>query len=99
MVAEMISILAKVSVENLEKFVGVFSTRGADIRKQYGSLSAEVFKSVEAENTVWILFQWMSQENFEQFLNDPLVQETMKSSGTIGQPEFIFLNQIGLFSA
>ncbi|WP_427159481.1 antibiotic biosynthesis monooxygenase [Aliinostoc sp. HNIBRCY26] len=99
MVAEMISILAKVSVENLEKFVGVFSTRGAEIRKQHGSLSAEIFKSVEEENTVWVLFQWMSKENFEGFLNDPVVKETMKSSGTIGQPEFIFLNQIGLFSA
>ncbi|HIK04656.1 MAG TPA: antibiotic biosynthesis monooxygenase [Trichormus sp. M33_DOE_039] len=95
----MISILAKVSVENLEKFVGVFSTRGAEMRRQHGSLSAEVFKSMEEENTVWVLFQWMSKENFESFLNDPVVKETMQSSGIIDQPEFIFLNQIGLFSA
>jgi heme-degrading monooxygenase HmoA len=99
MVAKMISILAKVSIENLEKFVGVFCTRGTQIRKQHGSLSAEVFKSVEEENTVWVLFQWISKENFEGFLNDPVVKETMTSSGTTGKPEFIFLEQIGLFSA
>jgi phenylacetate-coenzyme A ligase PaaK-like adenylate-forming protein len=54
---------------------------------------------VEEENTVWVLFQWISKENFEGFLNDPVVKETMRSSGTTGQPEFIFLDQIGLFSA
>jgi heme-degrading monooxygenase HmoA len=93
----MITILGKVSIEDLQKFIGVFSTRGAQMRKQHGSISAEVFKAVEEENTVWVLFEWESKAAFEAFLNDSIVKETMKSSGTMGKPEFVFLEKIGKF--
>ncbi|MBD2691986.1 antibiotic biosynthesis monooxygenase [Anabaena catenula] len=93
----MITILAKAFIEDLEKFVGVFSTRGVEMRKKHGSKGSEIFKVVAEENTVWVLFEWENKEAFEEFLNDPMVQETMKSSGTIGKPEFIILDKIGEF--
>lgn len=41
-----------------------------------------------------LLFEWESRKAFEGFLNDADVTETMNLSGTLGQPEFVFLDKI-----
>ncbi len=40
---------------------------------------------------------WESEEAFEAFRNDPSVKETMRSSGTVGPPEFTVLKKVGEF--
>ena len=42
-----------------------------------------------------VLFEWEGEEAFEAFRNDPSVKETMGSSGTVGPPEFTFLEKVG----
>jgi heme-degrading monooxygenase HmoA len=49
------------------------------------------------EGRVVVLFEWGSEEAFEAFRNDPSVKETMGSSGTVGPPEFTFLEKVGGF--
>ena len=44
-----------------------------------------------------VLLEWESREAFEGFSNDPRVRETMSSSGTVGPPEFTFLEKVGEF--
>jgi hypothetical protein len=46
------------------------------------------------EGRVVVLFEWESEEAFR---NDPSVKETMGSSGTVGPPEFTFLEKVGEF--
>ena len=41
-----------------------------------------------------MLFDWESQAAFEGVLSDPVVKETMKSSGTPAPPEFTYLDHV-----
>ena len=95
----MVHILAKVAIEDLPKFMGVFSTRGAEMRRKHGSHRAQIFKVEEESNQMVVLFEWESREAFEGFLEDPTVRETMQSSGTQGRPEFTFLEKVGELTA
>ena len=90
----MISILAKVSIKELPTFMGVFSTRGAQMRRQHGSRKSTVFTVPGESNQVMVLFEWESKKAFDGFLNDPAVRQTMQSSGTVGRPEFTILEKV-----
>lgn len=90
----MVYVLASVKIEDLQKFVGVFSTLGANARRKHGSLACQVFAVPESSDEMKLLFEWESREAFEGFLNDSAVRETMKSSGTLGKPEFVFLDKL-----
>lgn len=73
----MVHILGRVSIEDLEKFVGVFSTRGAEMRGKHGNHRTQFFKVAEEDGKMVVLFEWESREAFEGFSNDPRVKETM----------------------
>ncbi len=90
----MIHILANVAIEELTKFIGVFATAGAAARRRHGSVSSQVFRVAGEEGRMLVLFAWESREAFEGFLADPTVRATMQSSGTIGRPEFTFLEKV-----
>lgn len=89
--------VGKVSIQDLPQFISGFSTRGAEARRKHGSHGSQLFRVSEEDSRVVVLFEWESKEAFESFLNDPLVKETMKSSGTIGPPEFTLLKKLGMF--
>lgn len=95
----MVHILGEVAIEDLEKFVGVFSTRGAQMRGKHGNRGTQLFRVAEEEGKVVVLFEWESREAFEGFSNDPQVRETMSSSGTVGPPKFTLLEKVGEFPA
>ncbi len=92
----MISILGRARIEALPRFMGMFSTDGAAMRRKHGSCSAQVFKVCAEEEEVVLLFQWRSREDFESFLSDPEVKAVMASSGTLGKPEFTFLEPVAV---
>ncbi|SMB96935.1 hypothetical protein [Deinococcus hopiensis] len=93
----MTHIWATVNIEDLQKFIGVFSTAGAAARRSHGSRGCRVFTVPGVEGQVRVLFTWESQEAFEGFLNDAAVRATMQSSGTVGRPEFLLLNELATF--
>ena len=90
----MITILDRVTIEELPQFISVFATRVAEMRRGHGSRRAQVFRVSEEEKQVVVLFDWESRAAFDGFLNDPAVRTTMASSGTVGRPEFTFLEPI-----
>ena len=51
-------ILATTTVENVDRFLDVFGTKGADKRALHGSKGATVFRDPTEENRVWVLFDW-----------------------------------------
>ena len=93
----MIHVLGNVEIEDLQRFVGVFSTAGAEARGRHGNRGTHLYRVDGEENRVVVLFEWESEEAFEGFLNDPTVRETMRSSGTVGPPEFTVLQKVGEF--
>ena len=90
----MIQIHAKLTIEDLPRFLGVFSTAGAEARGRHGSARSEIFAVEEDPNQVYLIFDWESREAFESFLADTTVRETMQSSGTIGRPEFTIVRRM-----
>ena len=54
-------ILATTKVENIDRFLEIFGTKGADKRALHGSKSATVFRDPTEENRVWALFDWDEQ--------------------------------------
>lgn len=92
----MVQILVRARYEELQRFIGGFATRGAAMRRKHGSRHATMLKN-SAEDEVILLFDWDSREAFEAFLEDPEVKATMQSSGTLGRPEFTYLEKIAEF--
>ena len=93
-----VHILGNVKIEHLERFIGVFATAGADARGRHGNRGTQLFKVAAEDDRVMVLFEWENEEEaFEAFRNDPAVKETMRSSGTVGPPEFTILKKIGEF--
>jgi hypothetical protein len=78
--------LATTKVENLEQFLKIFSTKGAEKRKQYGSKGATVFRDPAEADRVWVIFDW-DAEGFKNFVADPEVPAIMKEAGHIGVPQ------------
>ena len=48
-------ILATTKVEDVDRFLEVFSTRGAEKRQQHGSKGSTVYRDPNEENRVWVL--------------------------------------------
>ena len=73
-------ILATTTVEDFDRFLNIFSTKGAEKRKQHGSKGASVFRDPNEDDRVWVLFDW-DEEGFQNFLTDPEVPAIIKEAG------------------
>ena len=89
-------ILATTCIEDLERFVDVFSTKGAEKRAKHGSKAATVFRDPSEQNRVWVLFDW-DEAGWTAFATDPETPGIMQEAGHLGRPS---LGQfLGTFSA
>ena len=78
--------LATTKVEDFDRFLKIFSTKGAVKRKQHGSKGATVFRDPNEADRVWVLFDW-DEEGFKNFLSDPEVPGIIKEAGHLGKPQ------------
>ena len=51
-------ILATTTVEDLDQFVKIYSTKGAEKRKLHGSKGSTVFRDPNEADRVWAIFDW-----------------------------------------
>ena len=79
-------ILATTKVKDLDHFLEVFSTKGADKRAQHGSKGATVFRDPSEPNQVWVVFDW-DEQGWASFVSDPEVPAIIKEAGHKGRPE------------
>ena len=79
-------LLATTAVEDYDRFVKIFSTKGAEKRKQHGSQGATVFRDPGQEDRVWVVFDWDAQ-GWQSFVSDPEVPAIMKEAGHKGRPQ------------
>ena len=83
-------ILATTTVEDVERFLEVFGTKGADKRAEHGSKGATVFRDPAEENRMWVLFEW-NEEGWANFVSDPEVPPILKEAGHLGKPQTALL--------
>jgi hypothetical protein len=89
-------ILATTTIEDLDRFVEIYSTKGAGKRKLHGSKGSTVFRDPNEENRVWAVFDW-DLEGWGSFASDPEVPAIMQEAGHQGRPQVGEL--IGRFEA
>ena len=73
-------LLATTTVEDFERFLKIFSTKGAEKRKQHGSKGALVFRDPNEDDRVWVVFDW-DEKGWQSFVSDPDVPPIMKEAG------------------
>lgn len=79
-------LLATTRIEDFDRFMHVFSTAGADKRRQHGSKGALVFRDPSEADRVWVIFDW-DEQGWERFVSDPTVPAIMKEAGHQSKPQ------------
>jgi hypothetical protein len=79
-------LLATTTVEDLDQFTNIFSTKGAEKRQQHGSKGAVVFRDPNEEDRVWVIFDW-DVAGFQRFAADPETPGIMQEAGHKGRPQ------------
>jgi hypothetical protein len=79
-------ILATANVEDFDRFVKIFSTKGAEKRKQHGSKGSTVFRDPNEDDRVWVFFDW-DAEGWQNFVSDPDVPAIFREAGLKGKPQ------------
>ncbi|MDQ6817019.1 MAG: hypothetical protein M3018_06370 [Actinomycetota bacterium] len=79
-------LLATTQVEDFDRFLEIFSTKGAEKRKQHGSKGAVVFRDPSEDDRVWVVFDW-DEQGWQSFVSDPEVPPILKEAGHKGRPQ------------
>ena len=79
-------ILATTTVEDFDRFVEVYSTAGAEKRREHGSKGSTVFRDPNEPDRVWALFDW-DLAGWQSFASDPEVPGIMQQAGHKGRPQ------------
>ena len=79
-------LLATTQVEDFDRFKEIFSTTGAEKRREHGSKGALVFRDPNEDDRVWVIFDW-DTEGWGRFASDPEVPPIMQEAGHKGRPQ------------
>src|SRR5260370_39486583 len=86
LVRRTVMILVTTTVENVDRFLDVFGTKGADKRALYGSKGSTVFRDPTEENRVWGLLDW-DEAGGAEVVSDPEAAPVVKTAGILGKLE------------
>jgi hypothetical protein len=89
-------LLATTRVEDVDRFIEVFSTKGAAKRKLHVSKGCTVFRDPSEDDRLWAIFDW-DAEGWKNFVSDPEVPPILHEAGHKGKPQAAML--VGQFDA
>jgi hypothetical protein len=89
-------VLATTQFEELDRFLEVFGTAGADKRREHGCKGVLVFRDPGEDDRLWAVFDW-DEEGWTNFVTDPAVPPIMKDAGHKGRPQAAVL--VGRYDA
>src|SRR3954463_5993767 len=79
-------ILATTKVEDFDRFLEIFSTKGAEKRKQHGSKASTVFRDPNENDRVWVFVDW-GRGGCETFAPAPGAPPILQEAGHKGKPQ------------
>jgi quinol monooxygenase YgiN len=79
-------LLATTRVEDIDRFMEIFSTTSAAKRKEHGSKGAAVFRDPSESDRVWAIFDW-DAEGWQSFVSDPEVPPILAEAGHKTKPQ------------
>jgi len=83
-------LLATTKVADVDRFIRIFSTSGAEKRRLHGSKGATVFRDPAEADRVWAIFDW-DAEGWKNFVSDPEVPSILQEAGHVGKPQAAML--------
>jgi len=84
-------LLRTTQVEDVDRFMEVFSTDAAEKRRKHGSKGAVVFRDPSEIGRVWAIFDW-DEQGWQSFVSDPDVPPLLAVAGQKGKlqaPELV----------
>ena len=84
-------LLVKQNVEDYAKWKGFFDG-DSGIRETKGSKGGLVFQNSSDPNEVFVLMEWDTMENLQQFAQSDELKERMQKAGVTGPPAIYFMN-------
>jgi len=78
--------LATTKVADLDQFVKIYSTKGAEKRRLHGSKGSTVYTDPNEEGRVWVIFDW-DLEGWQSFASDPDVPPILQEAGHQSRPQ------------
>ena len=79
-------ILATTTVEDYDRFVEIFSTKGAEKPRLHASKGSRVFRDPNESDRVWAIFDW-DEQGCASFASDPEVPAIFQEGGLQGRPK------------
>ena len=79
-------LLATTRVEDIDRWLKIFSTTSAEKRKQHGSKGSHVFRDPNESDRVWAIFDW-DEQGWQSFVSDPEVPPILQEAGHKGRPQ------------
>ena len=79
-------LLVTTQVEDFDRFLEIFTTQGAEKRKQHGCAGVLVFRDPSEADRVWAVFDW-DEQGWQNFVSDPGVPPIMKQAGHTTKPQ------------
>jgi quinol monooxygenase YgiN len=79
-------ILSTAKVEDVDRFLETFTTKGAEKRKEHGSRGAYVFRDPNDDTRVWVMFDW-DDEGYAKLLADPDMPAIFQEAGLQAPPQ------------
>jgi hypothetical protein len=83
-------LLATTKVVDVDRFIRIFSTKGAEKRRLHGSNGATVFRDPSEPDRIWAIFDW-DVEGWKNFVSDPEVPAILQEAGHMGKPQAAML--------
>ena len=87
-----VKVIVHQKVVDFAKFKSNFE-QGLFMRLSAGELSEEIGTLHEQPNMVYIISEWTSVENFQNFFSNPDLKDKMKEAGVAGEPTVLILGQ------
>jgi hypothetical protein len=79
-------LLVTTTVEDADRFVEIYSTKGLEKRKLHGSKGSTVFRDPNEEGRFWAIFDW-DMDGWKSFVSDPEVPPIIQEAGHKGRPQ------------
>jgi len=78
--------LATTTVEDVDRWIKIYSTTSAEKRKQHGSKGSTVFRDPNEADRVWVIFDW-DLDGWKNFASDPEVPAILQEAGHKSRPQ------------
>ena len=79
-------VLATMQVEDFDRFLQIFTTKGAEKRREHGSKGSHVFRDPEDGNRVWVAID-IEDDAFQALMSDPDMPAIFQEGGLQGRPQ------------